>query len=178
MAIPNGWTEVTNGAWGMGLQRYPENVPTGAHYVDAFGNRCVATPDGHYKVEGIGTGVNAGKPDGEWWDWTPELAAGPTTAEPWVEADGEAADNTHTIETPAVPLTIANPASGSDQPPPLSAPSNNPEVVGKPALHLTEQPGGTWLLRMEHRVGHVFEEAGTDLRALLEKAKAWVEAHV
>lgn len=166
MSIPAGWVEVTNGAWGLGAQRYPENVPTGAHYVDAFGNRCVATPDGQYKVEGIGTGVNAGKPDGEWWDWTEMLTAGPSNAEPWVEADGEASDNTHTIETPAVPLTIENPAPEASAPAP------------QPSLTIQKNADGRWEVRAVHATGEVITEAWDSLTHAMHNTWRWVAAHL
>ncbi len=91
---------MTDQVWGLGTEPSPENVPVGVHGVDKFGNRTVTltTPlaDGtKVMVEGIGTGINGGKPDGEWWPESPLTVAGPTNAAAWV---------TDTLTPPAGPV--------------------------------------------------------------------------
>jgi hypothetical protein len=171
--IPDGWTEVTNGEWGVGTPRFPENVPVGAHYTNEYKARGVLTPDGVFKIEGVTLDPpNRGKPDGQWWDYVAGEHDQPTDFDPWIE------------ETPAAPAVAApvpqEPSTEApfDVPPPLNAPSANPAVVGNPALHITQNADRSWTVRMEHAVGHVFEHVGYDLRALFETARKWVEAHV
>lgn len=194
MSIPDGWTEVTNGEWGLGTEPFPQNTPLGVHYVDKFGNRCVVTPDGQYKVEGIGVGANAGKPDGQWWDWTPELGAGPTSSEPWVgdQTAGSAPveENPAAVAPPVAPLatpqalapvdTNADPMPDQKPPmqaPPLSAPSAHPQVVGKPKVTIVPTHEG-FLVRLEHETGQVFEHPETDVQGIAQHVEAWVKEHI
>lgn len=118
MSIPTGWVAVIpGGPWGIGGEPFFANVPAGAEYTDQFGNRCVALPDGSLVVEGLGAGVNAGKPDGEWWPYTPLLDAGPTNAAPWVTDNSqgrvENADGTPVVVrfAPIGPTKSPNPFS-------------------------------------------------------------------
>jgi hypothetical protein len=195
MSIPTGWTEVTNGEWGLGTEPFPENVPVGPRYVDEHGNRCVMTPDnnGTPKVEGIGTGVNAGKPDGEWWDWTELLSAGPTSAEPWIGSEpgltpGEGTDETPKaspvapLAQPQAPAPVdpnMDPTPDSKPPmqaPPLSAPSANPHVVGKPKFTLWQTISG-WVVREEHTTGQIIEHALTEVEHAGSHLLHFIEAH-
>lgn len=196
MTIPNGWTEVTNGEWGLGAEPIPDAVPQGVHYIDQFGNRCVMTPDGEALVEGIGTGENAGKPDGSWWSYNPLTAAGPTNAEPYVggvagSAPGEGhEENPAVASSPVAPLatpvapkpvdTNADPMPDQKpvmQAPPLSAPSAHPQVQGKPKVTIVPVLEG-FLVRLEHETGQVFEHVMTDVQGLAQHIETWVKEHI
>lgn len=161
MSIPAGWTEITNGTWGVGDEPFPANVPQGVHYEDAFHNRCVATPDGLLLVEGIGTGVNAGKPDGEWWPYSPELAAGPTNAGPWIAADGE-----------------GTPEDASGHPLPAAEPTAEPVApTPGPSLTIQKNADGRWEVRAVYAAGHIVTEAWDGLLHAMHNTWRWVSAH-
>lgn len=192
MSIPNGWTEVTNGEWGLGTEPLPGNVPVGPRYVDAHGNRCVMTPDnnGTPKVEGIGTGVNAGKPDGEWWDWTPDLAAGPTNADAWIAADGEgheenpAAVATPEQATPApavaeTPAPEPTPAASTAPAPVAPAPAAKTVTVtlAVPAV-VVERDQGRWIATEWDAAGRAVAHEVTMLRHAFQRLEGWIGKHL
>ncbi len=179
MATPN--TE----AWGLGSEPFPEDVPVGVRGVDQFGNRTVtlATPlaDGtKVLVEGIGTGVNHGKPDGQWWPANPALDAGPTNADPWVSEapqppevdanpDGTTVENPETLTPPVAPSkpTTSGPAA------PFI-----PAVVVPSATIAQDASTGTWWVREWHATGKYIESEFQKLEEAVNRLWShWFKAH-
>ena len=159
MSVPNGWTEVTNGEWGVGQPRFPENVPLGAHYVNEQNARGVLTPDGEFLIEGIASeDPNRGKPDGQWWAYVDGEQDHPTNFEPW-------------IDPPVAPPAAPEPPASIPEP---VAPVE-PTAVPKVSVTLTDQG---WLVRAEHRTGEIVQSLWADLRHAMLDAERWVRAHV
>jgi len=162
MSIPDGWTEVTNGDWGHGPVRFPDNVPVGAHYQNGVGARGVLTPDGVFKIEGISLDPpNRGKPDGMWWDYVEGETDSPTDFSPWIDPEPA----TIPPVVPETPAPESEPAASIPAPAPI------------PSVSVTQTTDG-WLVRAEHKTGEIVTTVWADLRHAMLDAERWVRAHV
>lgn len=194
MSIPANWIPLgPDEPWGIGTEPFATNVPVGHRYTDAFGNRCVATDDGQYLVEGIGTGVNAGKPDGEWWPWTEFLRAGPTNAAPWIGTAPGLTPGEGTDETPvSAPSTSAAPqpqpphvdvapdgsllsAEGADSP--VVAASPHASEVPTATVMITPHSSGGVLVRIETATGEVVTKVVKMAEHLVAEVEAFAHQH-
>lgn len=176
MTIPAGWTPAGAGPWGMGNEPFEANVPTGPRYMDPFGNRCVMTPgeNGSPMVEGVGTGVNAGKPDGEWWPWTEFLEGGPTDPTPWIGTEPGLTPGEGTDETPEAP-TLA--VEGAEAPVATVAPVT-PEAGSHTAtVDITPHPSGGVLVRIETATGDVITKVVKMAEHLVAEVEAFAHQH-
>ncbi len=161
--------------WGLGTEPVPAQVPAGVKGT-VGGNRAVQAPDGSIQVEGIGVGVNAGKPDGQWWPYTADgLYPAPTDASPWVgdqNAGSAPAEQNPALTPPPAPPTSAAEATAA------GAPSAAPTQVVRPSLSIRQVSDSSWLVREIDAAGHVLEQTWTRVEHAVQHAIRWGRQHV
>ncbi len=175
MSIPANWIPLgQDEPWGIGTEPFATAIPVGHRYTDGFGNRCVATDDGQYLVEGIGTGLNAGKPDGGWWPWTEFLRAGPTNDAPWIGADPGLTPGEGTDETPPSAPAV----EGAEDPTvPVAAPAPLAEEPPTATVTVTPHPSGGVLVRIEMASGEVVTKVVKMAEHLVAEIEAFARQH-
>ena len=175
MTIPAGWTPLgPDEPWGMGMEPFEETVPEGYRYTDTFGNRCVASADGRYLVEGIGTGVNAGKPDGGWWPWTDALKAGPTSDAPWIGQQPGLTPGEGTDETPKAPTPAVEGAESPVAPVAPVVPEAEPHTA---TVDITPHSSGGVLVRIETATGEVITKVVKMAEHLVAEVATFAHQH-
>lgn len=163
--------------WGVGTEPFPSGVPDGTKGT-VGGNRAVQLPDGSIVVEGIGVGVNAGKPDGRFTAYTPDgVYPAPTNATPWVgdqNAGSAPAEQNPAVAdpapAPAAPTSVAETLGAGV---PAAAPPS-----GRPQLQIQQLSDSSWLVREIDAAGHVLEQTWTRVEHAVQHAIRWGRQHV